>query len=97
MTTPIAIKATRWELYLAILLTVINIIGGTTFWLSLPEKIRATKEQLIDHEQRIRSMEKSNADNMAILTRVDERTKSMKEDLSSLRQEVFSFRAQAKP
>lgn len=86
----------RWDLRLTILLTAINILGGTMFWLSLPEKMKQTKEQLADHELRIRVLEKSSADTSGLLSRIDERTKTIQESIGQLRQD-FQFRATISP
>lgn len=62
------------------------------FWLSLPEKIKQTKEELGDHEARIRTLESDRG----LLMRIDERTKSIQEDVKQLHQD-FSFSAKSRP
>lgn len=94
-TVPVA-RTIKWDLYLTLTLTIVNIIGGTTFWLSLPEKLKLTKEELQDHETRLRALEKTQADIVGIVSRIDERTKAIQENVSQLRAD-FSFRAAVKP
>lgn len=90
-TTPV-VKGVKWDLYLTLTLTIVNIVGGTTFWLSLPEKLKQTKETLTDHEARIRLLESDRG----LLARIDERTKSIQDDVHQLHVD-FSFRASGKP
>lgn len=87
-----ATKGIKWDLYLTLIMTLINICGGTIFWFSLPERIRQTKEQLLDHEGRIRVLESDRG----LLQRIDERTKSIQDDVKQIHQD-FSFSAKARP
>lgn len=82
----------KWDLYLSIALTIVNLVGGTAFWLSLPEKLKQSKEQLSDHENRIRVLESDRG----LLQRIDERTKSIQDDVHQLHVD-FSFRATGNP
>lgn len=88
---PVA-RGIKWDLSLTLLLTIINIVGGISFWLSLPEKLKESKEQLTDHESRIRVLEADRG----LLQRIDERTKSIQDDVHQLHID-FSFRASGNP
>lgn len=89
---PPVTKGIKWDLYLTLALTIVNIIGGTTFWLSLPEKLKQTKESLADHEARIRVLESDRG----LLQRIDERTKTIQDDVRQIHLD-FSFRANGNP
>lgn len=91
MTIP-TVKEVKWDLYLTICLTIVNLIGGVAFWLSLPEKLKQTKETLLDHEARLRVLESDRG----LLQRIDERTKTIQDDVRQIHQD-FAFRATAKP
>lgn len=92
MATTNGLAPVKWDLYLTISLTVVNLIGGVAFWLSLPEKLKQTKETLGDHESRIRLLESDRG----LLQRIDERTKTIQEDVRQLHND-FSFRASGNP
>lgn len=81
-------KAARWALSLTIGGLIINAIGATTFWIALPEKMRATTLQLADHEARIRVTESKGAEQAGTLGRIDERTKSIQESILDLKTSV---------
>lgn len=70
----------------------INILGATAFWWALPTKLAETKETLVDHESRLRVLEADRG----LLQRIDERTKSIQDDVKQLHQD-FSFRASGSP
>lgn len=82
----------KWDLTLTVFLTIINIFGATAFWFSLPEKLKETKETLVDHEARIRTLE----DGRGLLQRIDERTKTIQDDVRQLHQD-YSFRMNNSP
>lgn len=86
------LKLSKWLTAAGLLMTLINIAGATSFWYSLPEKQRQTKEQLSDHELRIRTLESDRG----LLQRIDERTKSIQDDVKQIHQD-FSFRLNNSP
>lgn len=78
-------KAARTALWLTIAGLLINVVGATTFWVSLPEKLRSTTAQLADHETRIRANESRGNEQASTLGRIDERTKNIQESIGDLK------------
>ena len=78
-------KSARVALGLTIAGLAVNIIGATTFWIALPEKMRATTAQLADHEARIRATETRGAEQVGTLGRIDERTKAIQDSVGDLK------------
>lgn len=89
---PEVTKAARWELQASFILTILNIVGMGSFWFSLPEKQKRTEANIADHEIRIRALEQDRG----LLQRIDERTKSIQEDVKQVHQD-FSFSVHTKP
>lgn len=79
-----------------IVMSMINIIGSTTFWLSLPEKLKTFAAAQAALELRVQAQESRGTSQEAVLARVDERTKAIQDDVRQLHQD-FSFRASGKP
>lgn len=82
---------------------IINVVGATTFWFALPEKLRNLTAQVeslglkvaaAEAAQKIQDLRASSQNE--VLARVDERTKAMQVDLAQMHQD-FSFRANASP
>lgn len=90
------LKEARWDLRWSIVLTVMNVVAMGSFWFTLPLQIKMSKDQLDDHETRLRKLEQNGADQSSMLSRIDERTKSIQDNVTDLRRD-FSFRASAKP
>lgn len=86
------IPEAKWDLRLTVLMTILNIIGGIAFWLSLPQKLTQAKETLVDHETRIRALELDRG----LLQRIDERTSSIQNEVRQMHSD-FSFRASGRP
>ncbi len=78
-------KAARVALALTIAGLVVNVVGATTFWIALPEKMRATTAMLADHEARIRATETKGAEQAGTLGRIDERTKAIQDSIGDLK------------
>lgn len=85
-----------WAMGVTILMSGINIIGSTTFWLSLPEKLKTLTSAQAALDLRLTAQESRGSSQEAVLARVDERTKAIQDDVRQLHQD-FSFRASAKP
>lgn len=81
-------KSARVALGLTIAGLAINVIGATTFWIALPEKMRATTATLADHELRIRVAESKGSEQANTLGRIDERTKSIQDSITDLKTAV---------
>lgn len=81
-------KSARTALLLTIVSVIINIVGATTFWMALPEKLRTTTAQLADHEMRIRADEARGNEQAGTLGRIDERTKNIQESITDLKNAV---------
>lgn len=86
------LRLSKWLTAAGLAMTIINICGSLNFWYSLPEKQRQTKEQLVDHESRIRVLEADRG----LLQTIDERTKNIQEDVRILHRD-FSFRFNGNP
>lgn len=89
-TTPKA--EVKWDLRLSIGLTLVNLIGGISFWLSFPERFKQHSVQIEDHETRLRALESDRG----LLQVINERTKNIQDDVKQLHQD-FSFRATSSP
>lgn len=89
-------KSIKWDLNLSLLLTAINIIGATVWWLSMPARLTTVEKHTDDLEIRLRLQETKAATVEGVLGRIDERTKDMQQNLADMRHE-FSFRATGKP
>lgn len=91
-------------MWVSITALIINVVGATTFWLSLPEKLKAVNAALDTLNARMTLQESKSATQDTVMARVDERTKTMQEDVRliqtdvrQLHQDFFSFRASASP
>lgn len=97
MAEPSAVtKSVKWDLNLSLLLTAINIIGATVWWLSMPARLTTVEKHTDDLEIRLRLQETKAATVEGVLGRIDERTKDMQQNLADMRHE-FSFHATGKP
>lgn len=90
------LKEARWDLRWSIVLTVMNIVALGSFWFTLPMQIKNVSDKLEDHELRLRKMEEAGSTQASMLSRIDERTKAIQDNVTDLRRD-FSFRASAKP
>lgn len=83
-------------MYVSIAALAVNIFGASIFWISLPEKLKNVTAQVESQGVRLNVLESQTAGQAATLARVDERTKSIQDDVRQLHQD-FSFRASASP
>lgn len=93
----------RGMMWISLVSLLINVIGSTTFWFALPEKVKsintsidAIAARLTLQEAKTVSQSERTAQQEAVLARVDERTKSIQDDVRQLHAD-FSFRATSKP
>ena len=78
-------KVARVALGLTVAGLIVNLIGATTFWIALPEKMKQTTTAVADHELRMRALETRSADQAGTMIRIDERTKSIQDSITDLK------------
>lgn len=83
-------------MWIAIGSLAINVVGSTTFWFAMPEKLRTITDKVENQAARLNALETQASGQAATLARVDERTKSIQDDVRQLHQD-FSFRASGNP
>ena len=74
----------------------INVLGASVFWLTLPEKLKNITATVESQGVRLTTLETQTSGQAATLARVDERTKSIQDDVRQIHQD-FSFRINASP
>lgn len=82
-------------MWVSLISVAINIIGGTTFWIALPEKFRSLTADSESLKLRMAAVEARSYTADTTLARVDERTKAMQEDIAQIKS--FTFHISAKP
>lgn len=96
MSEPALAKNVKWDLNLSLVLTGINIVGASVWWIAMPQRLSAVEKKSEDHETRIRVLETTESGNASTMSRIDERTKAIQEDVRQIHQD-FSFHAGGSP
>lgn len=96
MTEPAVTRGVKWDLNLSLLLTAINIIGATVWWLSMPQRLKTLEGNDADKELRLRLLESKSSSTESMLSRIDERTKNMESNIQDMRHD-WSMRYNGNP